>query len=234
MKPLQLVFLIAGFALHATATPLTGSGSNLPLPATGPTTPGIVPALTIGSGSFSGIWSAPALGPWQGSFTATGNYPGGAAGPGTSRWEFSGLAAGELPSGTYFTMWDVDRGSGGNESFTLRAYDATNTLITGSWLDNPVFLSGPNPLDFVASAMPGWSFVGGSYTFDGATVAVAGNPAVTVSLLSNQAISFLEVDKTDFSYGFGLNAPQADVPEPGSLALVIIALGAAGLLRKGR
>ncbi len=71
--------------------------------------------------------------------------------------------------------------------------------------------------------MPGWSFSGGEYTFTGGNI--SGNPTVLVSLLSNQAISYLEVDKDFGSNGFGLAAPT---PEPGTLML--LGFGSAVLL----
>ena len=216
----------------------SGWSAALILPAaSGPTAPGIAPVLAINStpASFNGTWSSPALTPWQGTFHSTGPYPSGATGSSTSTWDFTTLNAGILPSSTYFRFGDLDAGSGPGEIFRLRAFDASNALILTPWLDttNVNFISGANPGDFVQGSMPSWSFnaVNGVYTFDGS--AVAGNPSVTISLLSTQAIQSLEVKKATTSYGFGLAAPTA-TPEPGSLAMLATGLGLVALRRVRR
>jgi len=214
-------------SITAIAAPLTGSGANLPLPATGSTSPGIAPALVESAGSFTGTWSSPAPSAWLGTFTATGDYPRSGF-TGTSVWNFSGLAAGNLPSGTYVRFSDLD--SGTHEAITLRAFDASNAAITSAWLDEPVFLAGSTPGDFLQTNLPSWNLASGVYTFTGASF----NTLLTLSLQTNTALTYLQVEKAHVNNGFGLAAPTSDVPEPGTMAMMAMGVVAVMVGRRRR
>lgn len=110
----------------------------------------------------------------------------------------------------------------------LTAYDASNAVITAPWLDEPSFVSGATPSQFLSTNLPGWSFSGGTYTFTGAST----NTLLTVSLLTNTAISRLEVTN-EVTNGFSLAAPS-EVPEPTTWATLGAALLGLGLTRHKR
>ena len=132
-----------------------------------------------------------------------------------------------------FRFGDVDGGSTTNETFTLLAFDASNTLITTPWLDEPVYTggigTGPGS-SLVIGNMPGWSWNAGTgeYFIDGSTITTA-NPSVSIYLESNMDISYLQVTRTSGFASFSLGAPL--VPAPGSAALFGLA-GIAGLRRR--
>jgi hypothetical protein len=213
---LVLLFTGSSFAL-----PLVGSGL-LPFPgATGnPPRDNYLPGGPS-AGPFTGTWigggpnvASPA---WWGTFTATGPMPHGAAGPtGTAAYNFTatgGYAPGALPIGTYFVFGDLDNGAGQNESFRLRAYDSTNTLITTPWLETPFAAS----LGSTAVQIPSFSFTPGTYDFNGNSV--PGNPSVGVFLKNNTLIYRMEVTRTSTFASFILAAPP--VPEPSSILLLV-------------
>jgi len=217
----------------ALAAPLTGSGAHLPIVSP------VVPAnegrtVTPFTGGFTGSWT-PAVAPaWNGSFTATGPVPVGLTNPtGITRYDFTSLPLGDLSAGTFFRFGDVDGGSSTNETFTLLAFDASNTLITTPWLDEPVYTggigTGPGS-SLVIGNMPGWSWNAGTgeYFIDGSTITTA-NPTVSVYLESNMDISFLQVTRTSGFASFSLGAPL--VPAPGSAALFGLA-GVAAIRRR--
>ena len=54
------------------------------------------------------------------------------------------------------------------------------------------------------------------------------------TLLSNQVIKTLEVQKFVTNYGFGLQAPATATPEPGSWILLGMGLAAVAFRRRGR
>lgn len=220
-------------ASSALAIPLTGSGAHLPI-----TSP-VVPAheartATPVPGGFIGSWT-PAVAPaWNGSFTATGPIPVGLSNPvGTTRYDFTSLPFGDLSAGTYFRFGDVDGGSSTNETFTLLAFDASNTLITTPWLDEPVYTGGIGTgpgASLVPGNMPGWSWNAGTgeYFIDGSTITTP-NPSVSIYLESNMDISYMQLTRTSGFASFSLGAPL--IPAPGSAALFGLA-GIAGLRRR--
>lgn len=227
--------LAVSFVASTFATPLTGSGANLPIPAPNPGDPPREAAAlnNIVAAGFDGTWAAPALSPWHGTFYATGpvpssnNYP-----AGTTDYDFTTLAAGNLPAGTFFYFGDVDGGSTQNETYVLKAYDAGGTLITTPWLDEPLGVIGTGTGaggSILAINMPGWNWnnATGEYLIDGSTVS-GGNPNVGVFLESNTAIATLNLVRTSNFANFGISAP---IPEPGTAALVL--LGLLAMRRRG-
>jgi hypothetical protein len=210
------------------ATALTGSGNNVPMPSTtGATPPGIAPTLSFGTGSFTGTWSSNAPTAWQGTFAGTGDYPC-CGNAGTTSWSFTGLSGGFLPTGTFFRLGDVDNG----ETMTLTAYNQANQIITGAWLNVPSFVSSPTPSDIQLANLPGWAFASGVYTFTGRS-GVNGNTLLTITLPSNTDIFRLVVGQPDSNAGFSLAAPDA-VPEPGTYAMMGGALAALALYKRRR
>lgn len=223
--------LVALLAPLASAGPLFGSGSHLPLPST-VNVPPIGEALVLSNivhpTGFDGTWSSPASAGWIGTLSATGPVPNNQH-TGKTVYDFTTLAAGELPSGTYFQFGDVDDGSATTEKIILTAFDSNGFQISSPWLDEPLHAWGAGSGSFGEPAladMPGWSFMGGQYTIDGGQV--PGNPTVSIALLSNTAITTLQLNKLSEFNGFSLMAP---VPTPGSMALLISA-GLMGLRRK--
>lgn len=223
-------------ASFAFATPLTGSGSNLPIPAPNPGEPSRQAAAlsSITAAGFDGTWTAPALTPWHGTFNASGPVPASNAYPaGITNYGFATLTAGYLPVGTYFFFGDVDGGSTQNETFVLKAYDVGGTLITTPWLDEPIGVTGTGTGSggtILPGNLPGWSWTpaSGEYLIDGTTVS-GGNSSVGAFLPSNTAISRLYVERTSAYANFGLSAP---IPEPNTALLLLI--GGAAMLRRGR
>jgi len=225
LRTLSLWLVIAG-SLHA--TPLAGSGTNVPMPSTtGATPPGIAPTITPGTGSFTGVWSNDVATPWQGTFSGTGNYPC-CGNAGTTSWSFSGLSSGFLPTGTLFRLGDVDNG----ETLSLTAYNQANQIITTAWLNVPSFVSAPTAAHIQQANLPGWVFSSGVYTFNG-YAGVNGNTLLTITLPSNVDIYGLVVNQPDSNAGFGLAAPEA-VPEPATSAMIGGALAALVFYRRRR
>lgn len=227
--------LVAGLNGSVLAQPLTGSGAHLalstpiqvPQPGVAHTLSNIVPLV-----SFDGTWSTPVQWGWQGTFTAFGPVPNNTS-TGVTRYDFTTLNAGLLPTGTFFNFGDVDGGSGGGETFRLRAFDGLGNALLAPWLSVPQYVWGfgrnagnPDVLD-----MPGWVFDGstGSYLIDGNSVS-GFNPSVSFTLLSLTGIHSLELTKTSTFNGFSLAAPI--VPSPASLALM--GLGGAMVARRRR
>jgi hypothetical protein len=219
-RTLTLFALLSGAII---AGPLSGSGNNLIVPATGSTSPGIAPVITFGTGSFTGSWtSTAALAPWQGTFSGTGDYPC-CGNAGTTTWTFAGMPSSVLAVGTYFRLGDLDSG----ETLRFTAFNASNQAILTPWLDEAIFASSNNPGDFNALNYPGWSFdtLTGTYTFTGRS-GVNGNTLLTITLPTNIAIGSLVVNQPDSTAGFTLAAPESAVPEPGTYALMSASLGA--------
>lgn len=233
MKMLRYRALLGLAGAAAMAGPavgqLTGSGRHLPIPSPNPGAPtSQAPVLSaiVHPTSFTGTWSAPALSPWIGSFSALGPVPS-SPNQGTTDYGFAGLAAGNLPSGTLFHFGDVDQGTS-SETLTLRAFDPLGAAITMAWLDVPSHVwgmgSGPSGA-LAAQDMPGWSVSAGVYTIDGTTV--PGNPVVSFVMHTLAPIGRLVVEKPRVSYAFGISAPT---PAPGAMAL----LGMAGVVAARR
>lgn len=217
---LVISFAVAGMA---SAQPLVGSGPNLPIPAPNNPPPPQQPRTATPSGpGWTGTWTAPAATDWVGSFTAIGPIPAGATTTGTTRYDFTTLPTGALPASTFFRFGDVDGGSTTTEVFTLRAFDATNTLITTPWLDVPIAVTGLGTgpgSSILPGNTPGWSWNAGTgtYTIDGSTV-TGGNPSITEYLESNTAMSFLMVTRGSTFANFSLAAPL--IPAPATCALL--------------
>ncbi|MBL9030808.1 MAG: hypothetical protein JNM80_03765 [Phycisphaerae bacterium] len=194
---------------------MTGVGSGY----VSPTLSNIQPGPTPPQG-FDSTWSPGVVQPaWVGTFSATGPTTG-SGDSGTTRYGFSTLATGVLPAGTVFAFGDLDN-RGSNEVFVLEARDAFGAVITTPWLDVPGWVSGAGtgPLGAPAvSDMPGWDWNGTRYRFGGMQVA-SQNPALTVELVSNRSISYVEVQKFDTLNGFALRAPPMPAPGAGVAAL---------------
>ena len=226
--------IVLALTFTASAAPLTGSGANLGIPS-----PNIVPPLQtavlsgITPAGFDGTWTAPALSPWIGTFSATGPVPASNSYPaGFTRYDFTPLTANQLPTGTYFSFGDADGGSFTNETFVLSAYDSAGALIATPWLNEPVAVSGVGTGSggaILPGNTPGWAWdaAQSEYTIDGSTV-TGGNPTLTVWLESNIDMTFLNVQRTSNFANFGLSAPT---PEPGT-AVMLVLLGAFGLRRR--
>lgn len=235
-----LIMLTLGLSGAVIAQPLTGSGSNLPVPPNLGVPPSEPPALALLdpnnlSFAFTGVWGPPATAPvlsaWSGTFVAFGPIPSSNLNPPgfTDYRNFAGLGATYLPSGTYFVISDVDGGSFTSETLTLMAWDTSNNPVTQPWLAVPQWVWGGAGVGD-PNAMPGWSFSGGVYTFTGATVDPGYNPNVALALLSLVDLSRFTVERPSNFCNFGLRAP---VPEAGSLAL-LAAGTAAALCRRRR
>lgn len=230
------VILAITITAAASATPLTGSGPNLGIPVPNPGEPPRQGAALwdITPTGFNGTWTAPALAPWIGTFTAIGPVPSSNSYPaGLTRYDFTTLAASLLPTGTFFFFGDVDGGSTTFETFILSASDAAGALITTPWLEEPLGVSGTGTGGgglILPGNMPGWEWDAtfSRYIIDGTTV-TGGNPTLGVWLESNTDLAFLSVERTSNFANFGLSAP---IPEPGTLSLV--ALGALVLVRRAR
>ncbi len=217
--------VVMGLTMAATAAPLTGSGSNLPLPSSGPPPyEGYAVSGDPVAGPWQGTWSTPAASPWIGTFDVEGPLPSSLANnTGLSRYSFAGLPGGVLPAGTYFFLGDVDGGSATSEQFILNAFNGSGPIAT-AWLDEPIGVSGTS----LPSQMPAWGLSGGTYTFDGSTV--TGNPSVGVWLVSNTAITDMTVNRTSGFANFNILAPL--IPEPTTLTLLCI--GGVAILRRRR
>jgi hypothetical protein len=215
------------------AATLTGSGSNLPIPAPNPGgPPGVSPTLTVVTGAFTGVWTAPAQPPWVGTFSATGPVPNSSS-TGTTSYDFTTLPTGVLPAGTFFLFNDVDYGSVTGETFDLRAWDTSASLITSPWLDEPIGVWGSGTGSggaILPTNMPGWDWNSvnpSTYRIDGTSVS-GGNPTVTFALVSNQPIATMELVKGSTFDSFGLQAPIS-VPEPASIGLACLGMLGLGI-----
>ena len=227
LRTTMSVSFFALVAASASAQALTGSGSHLPIPSPNPGAPASQSrSVTVNSGGFTGSWSAPALSPWIGTFSAIGPVPGTTtSGPGATLYDFTSMPTGALPTGTYFRFGDVDQGSTLPETFVLQAFDSSG-IVTTPWLDVPLGVTGNG---IAANAMPAWNFdsVSGAYTFDGTSV--LGNPNIAFYLSNNVALTGLEVQRSTSFSTFSLYAP---IPTPGSLAL--LGLGGLAAVRRRR
>ena len=229
MQRFNLVITLTSCAVFfmctaAQAVVLSGSGSHLPVPAN--TTPNAQPRTVTGNtvnGPWQGSWSSPAFPDWVGYFDVIGPVPAGTSNStGISQYDFTSMPTGELPIGTYFRLGDLDQGSGTTEIITLTASDNSGTITT-PWLDEPIgvggFGSGPAS-SIILSDMPGWSYSGGVYKFDGSTV--SGNPTVSLAMTNNMGLTHLSVHR---SSGFGNFSLMAPIPEPSTLAMGCLGFG---------
>lgn len=221
------VTAVAALALTtvSASAQLVGSGANLPIPSPNGPPNAVAPTITPLTGGFEGTWNSPAAAPWLGTFKATGPIPSGTANPiGITRYDFSTLPTGDASTGTIIFIGDVDGGSSTTETYTLRAFDSSGSLITSAWLDTPYSVIGTGtggggsiaPID-----MPSWSWTSGTgeYFFSGAGV-TGGNPTIGVYMETLTDIRFLEVTRTSQFTNFAVLAPQ--IPSPagaGALAL---------------
>jgi len=210
---------------------LTGSGSHLSVPAnTMPNAQNRTVAGNTSSGPWQGSWTTPAFPDWIGSFNVIGPVPAGTTSPsGISEYDFTSMPTGELPVGTYFRLGDVDKGSGATEVITLTATDSFGTIMT-PWLDEAVGVGGYGSglaSSIAPDDLPGWSYAGGVYKFDGTTV--PGNPNVSLALTNNVGITHLSVTRSSKFANFSLMAP---VPEPSSMAVLVF--GSLVMLKRKR
>jgi hypothetical protein len=183
---------------------------------------------------FNGTWTAPALTPWVGTFSAFGPVPAGTGSPaGLTRYDFTSLTAGLLPAGTFFAFGDVDSGAGVTEQFILSAFDSTGGLITTPWLDEPIGVSGVGTGGggaLLPGNTPGWNWDAGlgQYTIDGTSV-TGGNPTLTVFMENNTDMASLHVERISNFANFSLSAP---IPEPASAMLLLVGAAALGFRRR--
>lgn len=217
----------------AQAVVLTGSGSHLPVPANMMPNAQVrtVTGNTV-SGPWQGSWSSPAFPDWVGSFDVTGPLPAGTANPiGISQYDFTSMPTGALPVGTYFRLGDVDQGSVTTEIITLTATNSSGTITT-PWLDEAIGAGGSGS-GFAGSItlndMPGWSYAGGVYEFDGSTV--PGNPNISLAMTNNMEITHLSVTRSSEFANFSLMAP---IPEPSTLVMGCLGFGMIAKRRKPR
>ena len=221
-------FVLLFAAMPVGATPLTGSGTHLPIPTINPAwQPGMSVARVDVGGAFTGTWATSVQPDWVGTFNATGPIPS-SLNSGIANYDFTSLPLGYLPSGTFFIFGDVDQGSTLAEMAHLTAYDGSGNLLTTPWLDETYAVRGPGtgPAGSIAAGdMPGWSWNDATspntYVIDGSTV-TAGNPNVAFALVSNQPIYGIELDKLTTHFGFVLAAPS--VPEPSTLVIACLGL----------
>lgn len=116
-----------------------------------------------------------------------------------------------------------------SETLILAAFGPGNTPITSFWLDEPSWVTGSTPGDFLQSNLPSFTFINGVYTFTGAS----NNTLLTIAMQSNVSIYRLEVTN-QATNGFIIAAPEQGVPEPGTYALMGVSLGAVALYRRYR
>lgn len=212
------------------AVPLTGSGSNLPIPTTNPSwPPGQSAVRTVSGGTFTGTWAAPANSDWIGNYNASGPVPSSMS-AGSVKYDFSTLPLGFLPAGTFFIFGDVDGGSTLAERFDIRGLNSAGNVVGTPWLDEPYAVTGVpggGGSSIQAGDMPAWSWDDPAspqtYVINGSGVST-GNPSISFALVSNQPLHGMQLNKRTTHNGFGLAAPV--VPEP--CAWVIATLG--GLL----
>ncbi len=216
-----LVLLTAMISLPAVSSPLIGSG-DLPFPGDTGAPDSISPTYVDSTVSFTGTWDSTAASAWQGTFTGSpARIANTSSGTGINTFDFGGLAIGILPTNTFIGLGDLDAGSSSSELISFRAWDASGSLITTAWLEEPSYQTGTGSQ--VAEMLPdfSWNAITGIYTFDGNGETWAGNPSTGVYMLTNQQILTLEVnDQTSYA-GFGISAPRAQVPEPTTFLLII-------------
>lgn len=232
------LFVVLFVAMPACAAPLTGAGPHLSIPSPNPAWPPGEPVARVATGTgFTGTWTTPVHPNWVGTYNATGAIPSSTA-IGLTSYDFTSLPLGHLPVGTFLVFGDVDYGSNHPERFDLKAYDSSGSLITTPWLDETYAVRGPGTGTggtVVPNNMPAWSWdastTPSTYVVDGTTT-TGGIMSVAFALVNNQPIFSMELDKaTDFN-GFVLQAPI--VPEPSSILLITLALGAMVLKRRKR
>lgn len=224
------LFVVLFVAMPVCAAPLTGTGTHLSIPSPNPAWPPGESVARVATGTgFTGTWAAPVQPNWVGTFSATGPIPSSMS-SGATGYDFSSLPLGYLPAGTFFVFGDVDSGSTLEEQYDLRAFDSSNNLISNPWLDDTYAVRGPGTGTAGAvttNDMPGWSWnapaTPDTYVINGSTI-TGGNPNVAFALASNQPIYAMELDKVTTHNGFVLQAPT--VPEPSSVALLIMGVGA--------
>lgn len=119
-----------------------------------------------------------------------------------------------LPSSTYFTIGNIDFGSGSAEVISMSAF-SSGALITTPWLD----LIGATATNDLELPSYSWDGVTGTYFFDGTTV--RGNPNVAFTMASLIKMDTLVVSKIEDFYGYSLAAPVSAsvVPVPASVWL---------------
>lgn len=216
------------------AAPLSGSGAHLPLPTSA------FPAMqdrtltAVSPSRWIGSWSAPAAGPWVGSYQIDGNlpstFPGQSPRTGESVYDFRSMPGGELPIGTFFVFYDLDLISG--DEYRIRAFDSNGALITTPWLDEPVGVrgSGGGGSPIALDNMPRWAFGSGTYFFDPAGTSPA-DTDIEFALTNNTAIATMRVFRSSIQTEFRLAAPLA---VPGAGTGVLAAVGFPWLARRRR
>ncbi len=218
----------AGAALldASTLTQMTNPINNPGLPDfifSLPTTPAVPPSDPA-IGNFAGTWegtAAPAG--WKGgNWEADGLDTRRAASPvvlGIPPTIYDFTPINGLPSSTYFTIGDIDFGSGDAEVMSMSAF-SNGALITTPWLD----LIGTTATSDFELPSYSWDAVTGTYFFDGRTV--LGNPNVVFTMASLVEIDTLTVSKVEDLFGYSLAAPVSAsvVPVPASVWLFFTGL----------
>ncbi len=200
------------FTQEIVQSPLTGTGEHLQLAPTGNSIAPVHPSYVHSATSFTGTWSADVPAAWQGTFTGLGRNPAGNTGDHTAEFDFSGLTSGVLPVGTYLLIADLDT----IERLTLKAYDADHHAISRPWINRtPLEQHGSGtgvgfPGSILPTDLPGWDWNESTQTYAFDVTTIVGNPNLSFTLSTREAIVFLEVTREVTGFGLSLMAPAAN------------------------
>lgn len=197
---------------HIVQSPLTGTGKHLPFALKDSTIAPVQPSYIPGETSFTCTWSTNAPAAWQGTFTGLGRFPAGNTGDHTVEFDFSRLASRVLPVGTYFHIVDLDT----IEKLSLKAYDQQHRAISRPWINRtPLQQHGSGtgvgfPGSILPTDLPGWDWNESTQTYAFYGTTIEGNPNLSFTLSTCEAIVFLEVTREVTGFHFQLAAPAAD------------------------